>query len=134
MHSDVGMKLNLQKCSIIQEKVEYLGHQVSRKGIQMIDSYVQRVVNWEKPTTGKQMRTFLGFTSYYRQFFPSYARLTARMNGERNKDKITWDAEMERDFEELKEQFGKKPIRAYPEYKNPNPFIVTTDFSSKNVA
>ena len=134
LHVDTGLKLNMTKCELIRDKVIYLGHQVSAEGIQMVDSYVQRVLDWEKPVTGKQMRTFLGFIGYYRGFFPDFARLTARMNGERNHDKVQWTEEMEQDFEHIKAQFGKKPIRAYPDYSNPNPFRVTTDYSQYNVA
>ena len=134
LHVDTGMKLNMAKCDLLQDEVVYLGHQISADGVRMVDEYVNRVLKWEKPTTGKQMRTFLGFIGYYRQFFPDFARLTARMNGERNTDVIKWTEEMEKDFADIKEQFGKKPLRAYPDYGNPNPFIVTTDFSAKNVA
>ena len=32
------MKLNLNKCSVVQKEVEYLGHMVSHEGIAMVHS------------------------------------------------------------------------------------------------
>ena len=118
MHAEVGMKLNMAKCHIIQDSVVYLGHRVSAEGVQMLDEYVKKITEWKKPETGKQMRTWLGFIGYYRSFFPSFARLTAKMNEERNKNTVQWNEQMEKDFEEIKVQFQKRPIRAYPDYYN----------------
>ena len=107
LHVETGMKLNMAKCELLKDQVVYLGHQISAEGVRMVDAYVEKVLKWEKPKTGKQMRTFLGFIGYYRQFFPDFARLTARMNGERNTEDIKWTEEMEKDFEEVKEHSGK---------------------------
>ena len=38
LQSSVGMKLNLNKCSVVQKEVEYLGHLVSHEGIAMVHS------------------------------------------------------------------------------------------------
>ena len=46
----------------------------------MIPSYVQKILDWPVPTTGKQLKQFLGFIGYYRGFIPDIAVLTFEMN------------------------------------------------------
>ena len=70
VHAECGMKLKLAKCSIAQTKVNYLGHLVSKKGVEIVPEYVEKIKNWPIPTTGKELVSFLGFTSYYRGFIP----------------------------------------------------------------
>jgi len=61
-HVQAGMKLNMGKCSIVQNQVDYLGHRVSEKGIEMIPSYVDPVLQWPLPQAGKDLRSFLGYS------------------------------------------------------------------------
>ena len=134
LHVDVGMKLNLQKCNIFQTEVQYLGHLVSAQGIRMIPSYVQRILDWPMPRTGKELRSFLGFTGYYRSFIKDYAHLTCNMNKMKNGKLLEWNEDTKQKFKQLKECFKKEPVRGYPQYNNPEPFILDTDFSSTNMA
>merc|ERR1712102_118236 len=55
------------------------------------------------------------------------------MNGQKKKDKLEWTDQMSKDFEELKSQFRGAPIRGYPRYDLPEPFILTTNWSKKAV-
>jgi hypothetical protein len=134
LHAKFGMKLRLNKCHMFQTEVEYLGHMVSKEGIRMIPSYVDRILAWELPTTGKELRTFLGFTGYYRSFIKEYSFLTAEMNKAKQDNYVDWDDKMKGKFKTLKYKFQTGPVRGYPDYKNPEPFIVDTDFSAVNMA
>ena len=51
LHKNVGLKLNVAKCNVFQEEVEYLGHRVGKHGIQMVDRFIQRIKEWPIPTT-----------------------------------------------------------------------------------
>jgi Reverse transcriptase (RNA-dependent DNA polymerase) len=61
LHRQFGMKLKLTKCKVLQKQVEYLGHLFSEYGIRMIPSYVDKILSWTIPQTGKQLKQFLGF-------------------------------------------------------------------------
>jgi len=134
VHRQYGMKLKLSKCKVLQEEVEYLGHLVSERGVQMVPSYVQKILEWPLPQTGKQLKQFLGFIGYYRGFIPDVADLTFKMNSMKSAAKLTWTAEAENKFQVLKERFRSAPIRAYPDYHSAEPFILDTDFSKTNIA
>ena len=129
VHADCGMKLNLAKCSLIQTKVNYLGHLVSKDGVEMVPEYVEKIKNWPIPTTGKELVSFLGFTSYYRGFIPRYADTVAALNKYRNEKDIVLTTEEKEKIQELKRLFLTQPIRAYPDYNSKEPFILDTDFS-----
>ena len=73
IHAEVGMKINLSKTKIFRDQVTYLGHLVSHQGIEMVPDYICKIQLWPLPNTGKELISFLGFTSYYRAFIPKYA-------------------------------------------------------------
>lgn len=133
LHEEANIKLRPHKCHVFRKKVDYLGFSVSEKGVEMRKEYVDKILEWPKPETGQQMATYIGFISYYRQFIPDFSALTAEMNGQKKKDKIEWTEQMIQDFETLRKQFEGRPIRGYPRYDIPQPFILTTDWSKKAV-
>lgn len=134
LHATCGMKLNVNKCKIFQSSVEYLGHMVSQQGVSMIPEYVQRVLQWPLPTSSKELKSFLGFTSYYRSFIPSYAELTSNMTKIKNQLKPEWNEATKAQFQQLKECFKSAPVRGYPQYYSSKPFVLDTDYSSTNCA
>jgi transposase InsO family protein len=135
LHVRFGMKLNIAKCTVASTSVHYLGHQVSSAGISMIDSYVDRVLEWQMPRNSEKLRSFLGFTGYYRSFIKQYASLTHRLNSHRNdKGEIQWTEEEKEDFRKLKEAFKSKPVRGFPDYDSEEPFVLDTDWSATNMA
>ena len=133
MHRAAGIKLRPQKTKLFEKNADYLGYKVSQDGVEMQDSYVQRIMDWPVPKTVKEMNTFLGFVNYYRSFIKDFSILTASMNEQRKAQKLEWTQEMDDNFKKLKAAFETKPIRAYPLYNTDEPFQVTTDFSSLNI-
>jgi hypothetical protein len=53
--------------------VEYLGHVVSEKGISTDPKKIEAVKTWPEPTTVTELRSFIGFCSYYRRFIEGFA-------------------------------------------------------------
>ena len=129
MHREAGIKVKPEKTQLIKEDVEYLGYVVSEEGVKMQDEYVRKIVEWPRPSTTKELNSFLGFIGYYRTFIPRFSELTNELNSMRKESKIAWTEEIERKFTDLKEEFSRKPIRAYPDYNSGEPFQVAVDFS-----
>ena len=126
--------MKAKKTFLFMEKVNYLGYEVSGEGIRMRPDYVEKILQWPNPTDGKQLRSLLGFMSYYRSFIPNYSQLTAEMNSQRLEKKVQWTPTMEKCLEQLKEEFMKDRIRAYPRWDIDEPFELTTDFSKEALA
>ena len=134
-HRESGIKLNPEKTCLLQSKVEYLGYEVSQEGIKLIPSYVDKVLNWPTPETGKELAAFLGFTNYYREFMPDFAKMTADLNTEKSKKVIVWTENLLNCFNKVKTMFTQAPCRAAPDFGvDSKPFILTIDFSKQAVA
>ena len=54
-HREVGLMLKPSKTFLFQMEVEYLGHQLSWKGIAMVPSYQQKITSWPSPTTKQEL-------------------------------------------------------------------------------
>ena len=134
IHAKVGMKLKLRKCRLFESQIKYLGYMVSERGISMVDEYVDRILDWQVPKLGTELRKFLGFAGYYRSFIPKYAELTADLESMKSQVEISWTDQAIKHFNDLKDHFKKAPTRGYPDYDSEHPFILDTDFSSIAIA
>ncbi len=76
----------------------------------------------------------MGSSGYYRGFIPDIADLTFEMNSMKAHTQLEWMEATLQKFETLKQRFKEEPIRAYPDYTSPEPFILDTDFSATNLA
>jgi len=68
---------NLKKCEFWLEEVPFLGHVVSKDGVSVDPSRVEAVVNWARPPTIRETRSFLGLAGYYRRFVEGFSSLVA---------------------------------------------------------
>ncbi|GBG82271.1 hypothetical protein CBR_g34555 [Chara braunii] len=81
-----GFYAKLSKCRFAQRKVDFLGHHVSDWGLHMDDAKITAIAEWPVPTSVKQLRSFLGLTSYYSNFIQGYASFTTQpIKGETNR-------------------------------------------------
>lgn len=70
-----GLKLSPEKCRFFQTSVRYLGHIVSRNGVETDPQKTEALKTWPRPQTLKDLRSFLGFTGYYRRFVEGYSKI-----------------------------------------------------------
>ena len=92
---------------------------MSGSGIRPTKAHIQSSQELQSPRTGKQVASALGFLQYYREFIPEFSKLTARMNGLRNKKELTeedWTPEIEADFRKIINLFLTQggPVRHFP--------------------
>ncbi|XP_029145743.1 uncharacterized protein [Arachis hypogaea] len=69
----------LSKCEFWKEEVKFLGHVVSKGGIAIDPSNVEAVMEWERPTTVTEVRSFLGLVGYYWRFIEGFSRIALPM-------------------------------------------------------
>ena len=77
----VGMKLKSDKCSFMLQEVEYLGHKISEKGLQLTTEKVQAIVDALQPKNVTQLKSFLGMLNYYGKFLPNLSTQLAPLHG-----------------------------------------------------
>ena len=68
--SEMGHNLT-QKCEFFKTRISYLEHIVTRDGIECDPKKIEAIRNWKRPITVHDVRSFLGFTNYYRRFICS---------------------------------------------------------------
>lgn len=77
---EARLKVKLENCSFLQEKVKFLGHQISAQGIGTDPEKVEAVRSWKTPGTVKELRSFLGFCSYYRKFMEGFYKIAGPLH------------------------------------------------------
>ncbi|KAL6459833.1 hypothetical protein MHYP_G00315920 [Metynnis hypsauchen] len=72
---EFGLKLSPEKCIFFQTSVRYLGHVVSRNGVQTDPEKISALKTWPVPKTLRALKSFLGFAGYYRRFVKGYSSI-----------------------------------------------------------
>ena len=74
--SAAGMRLKPSKCEFFKSQTAYLGHIVSKDGIETEKKKITAIQECPVPKTVTEVCSFLGFTNYYHKFIPKYAWIT----------------------------------------------------------
>ena len=123
------------KCLLGASRMEFLGHQVGGDIITPSRDNLEKVRNTPRPTTKKQVRSFLGLVGYYRDHIPAFAEISAPLTDLLKKGKaehIQWSEAQERAYSLLKEYLLQEPVLKLPDLSKP--FVLRTDASGVGVA
>lgn len=110
------LSLKKQKCHFASSKVEYLGHFISQGQVFTDPSKIQAVKDWPIPTNLKQLRGFLGLSSYYRRFVRDYGKIAKPLTDLLKKDSFNWSDQATASFNQLKEALISSPALALPDF------------------
>ena len=115
-----------------------MGHVVGQEGVSTDPDKIKAVIEWPRPTTVTEVRSFLGFVSYYRRFIPNFSKVSKPLNtllqnfegtsNQKKKFKVNWGPAQQEAFETLQRLCTEAPILAYADFKTP--FVLHTDASS----
>lgn len=115
-----GLKLNVEKCHFVQTSVKCLGHIISKDGVATDPAKIETVKSWPCPSNVKELKSFLGFSGYYRRFIEHYSRIAKPLN------------ELTKQYEPLRKRGSgksqKKTEKSEPTEKRPSP---STPFGDK---
>ena len=75
-----GLKLKPSKCDFFKTSVRYRGHVVSQDGVETDPDKLQALRTLPVPDNIKALRSFLGFTGYYRRYIKDYAKIVKPLN------------------------------------------------------
>ena len=91
------------KCSFAKPKVDFLGHVISKEGLQVDPRKTQAVQDWPTPTEVTHVQSFLGLANYFRKFIRGYAQMTAPLTALTRKDCVwNWSSDCHRAFHAVK--------------------------------
>ncbi|CAI2724603.1 unnamed protein product [Schistosoma spindalis] len=114
-----GITVNIQKCQIGTESLDFLGHTIDAHGIRPLRTKVAAILDYPEPTTIKQLRTFNGLVNFYRRFIPKCALLmkplTDQLRG--NAKSINLDDTTRKAFSTVKEHIAQAAMLAHQDPK-----------------
>ena len=150
-HAKAGLRLEPSKCHFFQLSCEYLGHLVSKDGVQPSPRHTKVIREWRTPQTRAEVRSFIGTCNYYRRFVRRFSAVAGPLTDllqddkkgakdidpkerksrqkKRDLEKITLSKEAVAAFEQLKKCLVSSQILAFPRFRDKQPFILDTDWS-----
>ena len=123
------LKLQPDKCEFLRKDVNYLGHQLTEARVRPDPQKVAAIEQFSTPTNTKQLKTFCGMISYYRQFIPNCSQIASPLYKLLKKDaKFERIKIQESAFQHLKSKLISHPTLQYPDFSKE--FILTTNTSN----
>lgn len=131
--NSAGIKISPKKSTLLAKEIEFLGHVVNSNGVLVHPEKIRIISNFPRPECIKQVRGFLGMSSYYRRYLPDFSELsTPLIELTKKRTKFAWSEECEKSFLKLKEKLSNAITLSFID---PNKtFLVTTDASAHSVA
>ena len=148
-----NLKIRPKKCQFFDTSVLFLGHILSAKGISANPGKVEKVRTWPVPKNIKDVQSFLGLASYYRQFIDKFAekarclhKLVGPTSNKHRKARakkeaatvaqmesriFEWMMKHQDAFNALKEALSTAPVLGYPDFSRE--FILQIDASLKGL-
>jgi hypothetical protein len=102
---------NLIKCSFYDRHIHYLGHIISEEGIVVDHEKIKSIEGCKTPKNVSEVRSFMGFASYYRRFIEGFSNISHSITYLQKKCvRFEWTSDCERCFQCLKNLFTSAPI------------------------
>ena len=114
--SDNQIVVNADKCELGRSELVFLGHKITREGIQPCEDKVRAILEYPMPSSLKELKAFLGLVNFYRRFIPHAAErlqpLTDLLRG--NPRKLTFTDAARVAFQEIKDCLAQTTLLVHP--------------------
>ena len=126
---DAKLYAKLSKCEFCLPEVAFLGHLVGKDGIKVDPKKIKAVMNYPRPRTVTEVRSFLGLCNYFRKYVRGYSHIAHPLTELTTRDKTlsTWTVVHDRCFEQLKKALTEAPVLKIADFNKP--FTIISDAS-----
>ena len=129
-----GLTANHKKCVWGVATIEYLGHKVGMGKVCIPELRVKALREFKKPTTKKELKSYLGMLGYYRKFIPGFSSIALPLTKAtklKSPLKLRWTQPMEDAFVTLKETLCEHSQLTIPSPEDV--FTLSTDASGHGI-
>ena len=128
----VGMKLKKEKCEFLAAEVEYLGHRISKEGLQPTEAKVRAITEAPDPQNVTELKSFLGLVNYYSRFLPNLATTLSPLYALLHKNTPwRWRKEHKEAVQQVKAMLKSPDVLVH--YDPDKPLVLTCDASPYGV-
>nr|GEU56624.1 reverse transcriptase domain-containing protein [Tanacetum cinerariifolium] len=108
---DTNLILNEEKCHFMVKEGIFLGHKISKNGLEVDRAKVDVIAKLPHPNTVKGVRSFLGHAGFYRQFTQDFSKIARPMTHLLGKETpFVFSKDCIDAFETLKKKLTEAPI------------------------
>ena len=124
--------MNFNKIQYKQQEVEFFGKTYTSQGCKPSNAKVKAITEMPKPTTLKDLQTFLGMVQYLSKFSPRIAEIAEPLRDLMKKHApYAWGPEHKQAFDNIKREIVQAPILKYYDLKKET--VLQTDASIKGL-
>ena len=110
---NAGLTVKPSKCKFGYEEIEFVGHKVTVEGLSPREQKVREILDVPRPTTKRQVKSFLSLAGYYSRFIPLYSDVSEPLTqlikkGQPNR--VKWSLPQQSAFDKLKAALSELPI------------------------
>ena len=93
---------------------------------------IKAIVDWKRPETVTEVRSFLGLAGYYRKFVKDFSKIARPFTQLTKKnERFEWNDQREQSFQELKKRLTSTPVMTLP--NDQDVFVIYSDTSKNGV-
>lgn len=130
--SGANLTINLSKSRFCKKELRYLGYIVGEGRLRPDPGKIEGITQIPIPRCTRDVRRFLGLTSWFRRFIKDYAEITVPLTRTLRKSaKFTFDEEAIEAFSRLKVALTTSPVLTHPVFDKR--FFVQCDASNLGV-
>lgn len=131
-----GLRLKAKKTKLGLAKIEYVGKEISAKGLSMSTTRIRAFLDIPRPQTVTDLRKFLGVGNYFHQFIANHSAVVTHLHKmiepkAKKSTKLAWSPEGLAAFESLRDLIANCPLLHFPD--DTSPITLRTDASDFGV-
>ncbi|UYV71319.1 hypothetical protein LAZ67_8002616 [Cordylochernes scorpioides] len=124
--------INKNKCLFVKNEIEYLGHKINGFGIYPLKDKLACIKNCPIPKNTTELKSFLGFLSFYSKFLPNLSDLAYPLYNLLKKNvKWSWNVETDGSFNSCKNALDETSCLSH--YSLNLPLILSCDASQVGI-